>query len=181
MRIEEQWIDYNGHFNMAYYNVLFDRAADEALDLVGLGPAYVENNRNTPSSPWRPTSATCASCTPADQVTIATQFLDHDHKRVHYVQQMLHATEGYIACVTEIMIMHVDMTTKEILDLSGGRSGENQDCPRRPTNRSCSTASRSQDRRFPRKEPRTVMYCNIVGAIRLPWYCNHTRNDRRPK
>ncbi len=24
--VEDQWIDYNGHFNMAYYNVLFDRA-----------------------------------------------------------------------------------------------------------------------------------------------------------
>ena len=25
MQIEPQWIDYNGHLNMAYYNVLFDR------------------------------------------------------------------------------------------------------------------------------------------------------------
>ena len=29
MRVEPQWIDYNGHLNMAYYNVLFDRAVDE--------------------------------------------------------------------------------------------------------------------------------------------------------
>jgi hypothetical protein len=29
MRIEPAWIDYNGHLNMAYYNVLFDRAIDE--------------------------------------------------------------------------------------------------------------------------------------------------------
>src|SRR5688572_3341505 len=26
MRVEKGWIDYNGHLNMAYYNVLFDRA-----------------------------------------------------------------------------------------------------------------------------------------------------------
>jgi acyl-CoA thioester hydrolase len=26
MDIEKDWIDYNGHLNMAYYNVLFDRA-----------------------------------------------------------------------------------------------------------------------------------------------------------
>jgi acyl-CoA thioester hydrolase len=30
MRVEPAWIDYNGHLNMAYYNVLFDRAVDEA-------------------------------------------------------------------------------------------------------------------------------------------------------
>ena len=29
MRVEPGWIDYNGHLNMAYYNVLFDRAIDE--------------------------------------------------------------------------------------------------------------------------------------------------------
>ena len=25
MRVEPAWIDYNGHLNMAYYNVLLDR------------------------------------------------------------------------------------------------------------------------------------------------------------
>ena len=38
MRIEPQWIDYNGHLNVAYYNVLFDRAVDEVYELIGLGP-----------------------------------------------------------------------------------------------------------------------------------------------
>ncbi len=28
MQIEPHWIDYNGHLNMAYYNVMFDRAID---------------------------------------------------------------------------------------------------------------------------------------------------------
>ena len=31
MRVEPGWIDYNGHMNMAYYHVLFDRALEEAL------------------------------------------------------------------------------------------------------------------------------------------------------
>ena len=29
MRVEPGWIDYNGHLNMAYYNVLFDRYRHE--------------------------------------------------------------------------------------------------------------------------------------------------------
>ena len=41
-KVEDQWIDYNGHFNMAYYNVIFDRCGDEAFALVGLGPEYVK-------------------------------------------------------------------------------------------------------------------------------------------
>jgi acyl-CoA thioester hydrolase len=38
--IEPGWIDYNGHLNVAYYVLLFDRALDEMLDALGLGPAY---------------------------------------------------------------------------------------------------------------------------------------------
>ncbi|HTQ82203.1 MAG TPA: thioesterase family protein, partial [Pseudolabrys sp.] len=38
MTVEPQWIDYNGHLNVAYYNVLFDRAVDELYELLGLGP-----------------------------------------------------------------------------------------------------------------------------------------------
>src|ERR687897_810241 len=34
MKVEPAWIDYNGHLNMAYYNVLFDRAVDEVFELL---------------------------------------------------------------------------------------------------------------------------------------------------
>ena len=41
MRVEPSWIDYNGHMNMAYHHVLFDRAVDEAFGVVGLGQDYL--------------------------------------------------------------------------------------------------------------------------------------------
>src|SRR3982751_4459838 len=44
MTVEPAWIDYNGHLNMAYYNVLFDRALDQASDLLGLGPTYLRSH-----------------------------------------------------------------------------------------------------------------------------------------
>src|SRR6202521_2436362 len=47
MRVEDHWIDYNGHLNMAYYNVLSDRAVDEAYELIGIGPAYAKRRRGS--------------------------------------------------------------------------------------------------------------------------------------
>ncbi len=38
--VDAGWIDYNGHLNVAYYVLLFDRALDEALDAIGLGSGY---------------------------------------------------------------------------------------------------------------------------------------------
>ena len=39
----EDWIDYNGHLNMAFYNVIFDRAVDHFYDLLGVGSIYARN------------------------------------------------------------------------------------------------------------------------------------------
>src|ERR1700723_2364887 len=45
MQIEPQWIDYNGHLNMAYYNVMFDRAIDE----LGFVLAFAPSSKKTPT------------------------------------------------------------------------------------------------------------------------------------
>jgi acyl-CoA thioester hydrolase len=110
--IETQWIDYNGHFNMAYYNVLFDRDSDVALALVGLGPAYVEKTGNSYFTLEAHISY-LRELGENDQVWIATQILDFDSKRLHYVQMMHQAKEGWLACVTENIVMHVDMASKK--------------------------------------------------------------------
>ncbi|MDU3042099.1 acyl-CoA thioesterase, partial [Bradyrhizobium sp.] len=47
MQIEPQWIDYNGHLNMAYYNVMFDRAIDQMWAELGIGPAYMKDRQGS--------------------------------------------------------------------------------------------------------------------------------------
>ncbi len=109
MSIEPQWIDYNGHFNMAYYNVLFDRAADEVFEVLGLGPDYVKATNNSFFT-LEAHASYLRELSPTDTVAIDNQFLDHDHKRVHYVQLMRHASEGWVSCILEVMVSHVDLT-----------------------------------------------------------------------
>ena len=110
--IEDQWIDYNGHFNMAYYNVLFDRDSDVGLALIGLGPAYVAQTGNSYFTLEAHISY-LRELHPQDEVQITIQILDFDAKRLHYVQIMHHAKEGWVACVTENIVMHVDMASKK--------------------------------------------------------------------
>jgi acyl-CoA thioester hydrolase len=110
MKIEPQWIDFNGHFNMAYYGVLFDRAADECFALFGMHPEYVKATNNS----WftLETHTTYLSeLTGNDPVVVELQILDADHKRVHYVQTMKQADEGWAACILEVMVSHVSLET----------------------------------------------------------------------
>ena len=48
MTVRPEWIDFNGHLNMAYYNVLFDEGADEVYPLMGFGPERVMFGSNFP-------------------------------------------------------------------------------------------------------------------------------------
>ena len=111
-RVEDQWIDYNGHFNMAYYGVLFDRTGDEAFELVGLGPDYVKRH-NASFFTLEAHFTYLRELAAGDSVKVTVQLLDYDTKRFHYVQEMYHATDGWRACVMEAICMHVDFASKK--------------------------------------------------------------------
>ena len=96
--IEKDWIDYNGHMNMAYYNVLFDRCADEAFEVLGMGPKYAGERRLTTYT------AEIHVCYVrelhlGDKVTCTFQMLGHDEKRFHVFQELHHA-DGWLAAGT---------------------------------------------------------------------------------
>src|ERR1700681_548635 len=112
MRVEPQWIDYNGHLNMAYYNVLFDRAVDETYELIGVGTDYVAKRRQsvfTAEVHVRYLRELHAG----DPVRVTFQLLDFDAKRLHYFEQLFHAAEGWLSATSENMVLHVDMTAKK--------------------------------------------------------------------
>jgi acyl-CoA thioester hydrolase len=108
MDIEKDWIDYNGHLNMAYYNVLFDRGSDVAFDALGLGAAYARERKLTIYT------AEVHVCYVQElhlghKVTVSFQLLDHDEKRLRAYQEIRHV-DGWLAATSEQLALHVDMT-----------------------------------------------------------------------
>jgi acyl-CoA thioester hydrolase len=113
MRVEPQWIDYNGHLNMAYYNVLFDRAVDETYDMLGIGLDYLKRtNHSTFTAEVH--VRYLRELHEGDPVRVTFQLLDYDSKRIHYFEQLLHAEEGWVSATSENMTLHVDMGAKKV-------------------------------------------------------------------
>jgi acyl-CoA thioester hydrolase len=112
MRIEPGWIDYNGHLNMAYYNVLFDRAVDEAFLLCGMGPDYAKE-RGCSYFVVESRLRYRRELTRRDRVRITLQLIGVDDKRMRFVMEMRHAAEGWLAASAEHLALHVDMTTRK--------------------------------------------------------------------
>lgn len=111
MKVEPQWIDYNGHLNMAYYNVLFDRCTDEAFAMFGLGQEYVET-RNASFYTMEVHITYLRELMLDAPIRLTLQLLDFDAKRCHIFVQMYHAEQGYLAATSEMIFMHVDMIKK---------------------------------------------------------------------
>ncbi|HEY6860131.1 MAG TPA: thioesterase family protein [Pseudolabrys sp.] len=113
MRVEPQWIDYNGHLNMAYYNVLFDRAVDEVYELIGIGAEYLKNYKHSTFTAEVHVRYV-RELHEGDPVRVTFQLLDYDSKRIHYFEQLFHATEGWVSATSENMTLHVDMAAKKV-------------------------------------------------------------------
>jgi acyl-CoA thioester hydrolase len=113
MGVEPAWLDYNGHLNMAYYHVLFDRAVDEAFELVGLGPDYL---REANASYFVAEIHTVykRELKATDTVRVTLQLVDHDEKRLHFYEEIRHASEGWVAATCENLSVHVDMTGPKV-------------------------------------------------------------------
>ena len=113
MAIEPQWIDYNGHLNMAYYNVLFDRAIDQLWLQLGIGPAYLKA---------RGGSTFTAECHVryvreihlGDPAQVSILLVAADDKRLHTFQELRHATEGWLSATSENMTLHMDMNARKV-------------------------------------------------------------------
>lgn len=111
--MEKEWIDYNGHLNMAYYNVVFDRGGDEFLAELGFGPTYAAERRLTIYT------AEVHICYVQEihldhLVTVTSQLIDFDGKRLHTYNEIIHV-DGWVAATSEVLSLHVDMNGPKVV------------------------------------------------------------------
>jgi acyl-CoA thioester hydrolase len=105
------WTDLNGHMNVAYYVLAFDRATDTFYDVLGIGWGYLERERKSLFTLAMNVDYV-REIFAGQRVRIESRLLDHDHKRVHYFHAMHDAREGWLAATNELVAMHVDMATR---------------------------------------------------------------------
>jgi acyl-CoA thioester hydrolase len=109
--VRPEWIDNNDHMNMGYYMVVFDEATDDWLNYIGLDGAHRQDNGIT-------TFCVEGHITYDMEIRVdaplhfRTRLLDFDEKRIHYIHEMYHGTEGFLASTNELMSLHVSLATR---------------------------------------------------------------------
>jgi acyl-CoA thioester hydrolase len=108
--IPPEWTDANGHMNVAYYVLAFDRATDAFYDRLGLGWAILAEDRSMFTLAMNVDYL--HEVFAGETVTIQSRLLDCDAKRLHYHHAMRRERDGEIAATNEIVALHVAMTTR---------------------------------------------------------------------
>ena len=115
--VKDEWIDYNGHLNMAFYNVLFDKGVDFFYDMIGVGKEYTQSGVGSVFT-LEVHLQYLQELNLHDRVRVHLQLLDFDEKRLHFFEHMFHAEKGYLAATSEQMAIHVNMKTRKSASFS---------------------------------------------------------------
>ena len=109
--VRPEWIDHNGHLNLAYYIVLFDDATDALWNVIGLGEAY---RLRTGCGTFAVETHTLymGELLEGDATTADSWLIDVDRKRLHIAHELRRDRDGAVAARQELMYLTVDLATR---------------------------------------------------------------------
>lgn len=106
--VKPEWLDYNGHMNVAYYTLAFDLIFDDILiHYLGLDHEFIESRRMGPfalQSHFHYVSELLES----QRFYGLFRILDYDHKRMHIYAEMQRCDDDQLCATWEGMSINVD-------------------------------------------------------------------------
>ncbi len=108
------WIDYNGHMNVAYYTLAFDKALDFFFeDVLNIGPSFVEKNKEGPFA-LKASYNYFSELLEGENFFVDISILDFDLKRVHVFGEMRKDESLELSAVFETVLMNMDLDERKV-------------------------------------------------------------------
>ena len=108
------WIDYNGHMNVAYYTLAFDNALDFFFeDVLDIGPSFVKKNREGPFA-LKASYNYFSELLEGEKFFVDISILDFDLKRVHVFGEMRKDKSLELSAVFETVLMNMDLNKRKV-------------------------------------------------------------------
>ena len=109
-----EWIDYNGHMNVAYYTLAFDKALDFFFeDVLNIGPSFVEKNKEGPFA-LKASYNYFSELLESESFFVDMSILDFDSKRVHVFGEMRKDKSLELSAVFETVLMNMDLSARKV-------------------------------------------------------------------
>lgn len=112
-----EWVDFNGHMNVAFYMVAFDRCVDDMYNRLRVGPDYIEATGRSVFTLEAHISY-LKEVVEGDRLRITGRLMDYDGKRIHAYFEMFHGADGHPVAAMEQLGIQVDMANRKAVEFS---------------------------------------------------------------
>ena len=109
--VSPDWIDYNGHMNVAYYTLAFDQALDEVYAALGVGENLVRSHRMGPMA-LQSQTIYLGELVEGSRLACDIRLLDADAKRIHSFSEIIDLDRGAVAATYEALSINVDLDSR---------------------------------------------------------------------
>ena len=114
--VQKEWVDYNGHLNVAFYVLIFDGATDAFMDAIGLTAERRDRDGNTLFTVEGHITYQ-REVRLGDELVCSVRLLGFDKKRIRFLTTMRHAKENYVAATMEWLHLHVDLKARKVTEM----------------------------------------------------------------
>ena len=112
-KVQKEWIDYNGHMNVAYYTFAFDEAIDEFLESeVGVGPSFIKRHQQG-SYALQTQYRYLAELILHDGFLVTIFVADFTLKRMHLILKMVDYKNQTIFATCETIMINVNLEKRK--------------------------------------------------------------------
>ena len=114
-KVKKEWTDYNGHMNLAFYILVFDKGAEEILSKFKMGE---QSAKTTKKSTMAVESHTTYNneVKENEEVDVYLSYFNHDKKRLHYKLEMYEKSKNILSATTEVLSLYIDLNIRKVAE-----------------------------------------------------------------
>ncbi len=112
-KVKKAWIDYNGHMNVAYYTLAFDKAIDEFLEKVlSIGPSFIKKSGQG-SYALQTQYLYLRELLQNSTFEVSILVVDFTPKRMHLMAKMIESVDQEVCATCETIMVNVDLKERK--------------------------------------------------------------------
>ena len=114
-KIINDWTDYNGHMNLSYYILVFDKGAEVILSKFKMGEHAAKTEKKSTMVVETHTTYN-NEVKEGDEVDINLTFFDHDKKRLHFKMEMIEKSSKKLSATLEMLSLYIDLDKRKVAE-----------------------------------------------------------------
>ena len=120
-KIINEWTDYNGHMNLAFYILVFDKGAEKILSKFKMGEQSAKTTKRSTMAVESHTTYN-NEVKENEEVNVYLSYFDHDKKRLHYKLEMYEKSKNILSAATEVVSLYIDLNIRKVAEFENEKA-----------------------------------------------------------